>query len=201
MIMSINEKSTSKNNTNSKANYDYSLGELIAADLKVWIRIWKPERASDESMPTIDAARLIFHYMGLRATLLYRVAHFLSIKRVKLLPGILTRLNIAQHGFDIPARVRIGPGLYVPHPVGTVITAERIGKNASLISCVTIGMRNTHEFPIIGDNVFIGAGARVLGDITIGDNVNIGANAVVLIDVPSGSTAVGVPAKVNLPQQ
>jgi serine O-acetyltransferase len=57
-------------------------------------------------------------------------------------------------------------------------------------------MRNEHAFPKIGDNVFIGAGARILGGITIGDNVQIGANAVVLKDVPSGATAVGVPARI-----
>jgi len=199
--MVASEKSSLIGQTEGPADYVYSLGELVSADLKAWVKIWKPNRNPDEPVRVTDAAKLIWNYMGLRATLLYRVAHFLAIKGIRILPGIVTRFNITQHGFDVPARVKIGPGLYMPHPVGTVITAKRIGANLTIISSVTIGMRNTHDFPIIGDNVFIGAGARVLGGITIGDNVNIGANAVVITDVPSGATALGVPAKIILPKQ
>lgn len=129
--------------------------------------------------------------------MLFRLSHQLWRMGVPILPGILTRLNITLHGFDVPYSVHIGPGLYVPHPVGTVITARSIGRNLSLISGITIGMRHEPAFPIIGDNVFIGAGARVLGGIVIGDNVQIGANAVVLNDVPANSTAVGVPARIS----
>ena len=73
--------------------------------------------------------------------------------------------------------------------------AERIGSGITLVSGVTIGMRNEQSFPVIGDNVYIGAGARVLGRIKVGSNVSIGANAVVLDDVPDHSVAVGVPAR------
>jgi serine O-acetyltransferase len=64
---------------------------------------------------------------------------------------------------------------------------------------VTVGMRNEWEFPVIGDGVLVGAGARVLGGISLGDGCSIGANAVVIRDVPAGATAVGVPAVVSLP--
>jgi len=80
--------------------------------------------------------------------------------------------------------------------VGTVIAPRRIGRNCSIIAAVTIGMRTERAFPDIGDDVFIGAGARVLGGIRIGDRVVIGANAVVIQDVPDGATAVGVPARI-----
>lgn len=73
---------------------------------------------------------------------------------------------------------------------------KRIGRNCSVIANVTIGMRNEWVFPEIGNDVFIGAGARVLGGITLGDQAVIGANAVVIHDVPAGATAVGIPAKV-----
>ena len=80
-----------------------------------------------------------------------------------------------------------------------MIAVERIGRNCSIIAAVTLGLRNDHTFPSIGDDVFIGAGARVLGGIRIGDGARIGANAVVINDVPAGATAVGVPARVLVP--
>ena len=85
-----------------------------------------------------------------------------------LLPGMLFRLNITLHGFDVPPATLIGPGLYVPHPVGTVLSAERIGANVTLISSITVGMRGEGEFPVIEDDVFVGAGARILGKVTVG---------------------------------
>ena len=170
--------------------------QLMAGDLRVWRRIWAEDRHEVGLTGLLQNARLVWNQCGLRATLLYRISHGLSKSRVPVLPGILSRLNIVLYGFDVPPSVEIGPGLYMPHPVGTVIMATRLGANVSLISSITIGMRNVYGFPTIGDGVFIGAGARILGDITIGDNANIGANAVVLQDIPAGATAVGVPARV-----
>jgi serine O-acetyltransferase len=174
-----------------------SFQQLVQSDFVAWSRLW-----SDDTRRTRGLAwwktcfRLWLNYCGLRATVLYRMSHALHRARMPLLPGMVARLNLTLHGLDIPASVSIGPGLYIPHPVGTVVTAKRIGANLTLISGITIGMRNERAFPRIGDNVFIGAGARILGGITIGDNVQIGANAVVLKDVPSGATAVGVPARI-----
>jgi serine O-acetyltransferase len=72
-----------------------------------------------------------------------------------------------------------------------------MGRNCSIIAAVTIGMRNSWDFPEIGNEVFIGAGARVLGAIRIGDGAVIGANAVVISDLPAGATAVGIPARIT----
>ena len=174
----------------------YSFKETVRGDLIAWLRIWRSEWNPEQEMPWPFVLGLIWNSMGLRATLLYRLSYFLRSKKVKAIPGILARLNITLHGLDIPSSVQIGPGLYIPHPVGNVVMARRIGANLSLIGSNTIGMRNTHAFPVLGDNVFMGAGARVLGDIVIGDNVNIGANAVVIQDLPSNCTAEGVPAKI-----
>ena len=73
---------------------------------------------------------------------------------------------------------------------------ERIGRNCSVIASTTLGLRNDRAFPEIGDGVFIGAGARILGGVRVGDGARIGANAVVIADVPAGATAVGVPARI-----
>lgn len=175
---------------------DYSCLELMKADVGAWLKIWKPDWTPDQGVKLKDGLRVTFNYAGLRATLLYRLSHEVWRRHIPALPGILARLNITLHGFDVPCIVPIGPGLYVPHPVGTVIMADSIGSNVTLVSGITIGMRNEPSFPTIGNNVFIGAGARVLGELTIGDNVNIGANAVVVKDVPANCTAVGIPAKI-----
>lgn len=165
----------------------------IAADLDAWRRVGM---AGSGRLAT---ARLLWSQAGAQATLLYRVSNLLHRRGVRVLPQLLSRLNLTLHGLDIPPSVPIGPGLYVPHPVGTVVMAERIGANVTLVSGVTIGMRNEARFPRVGDNVYIGAGARVLGGIVVGSDVSIGANAVVICDVPSGAVAVGVPARVRCP--
>ena len=87
----------------------------------------------------------------------------------------------------------IGSGLFIQHGFSTVISAESIGENCSVSQQVTIGY-NTKGSPIIGNNVSIGAGAKVIGKITIDDNVKVGANAVVVKDVPKNCVVVGVPA-------
>jgi serine O-acetyltransferase len=174
----------------------YSLKELVKGDFSAWLKIWHPDWKPEQNIPFIKGFGLVWSSMGLRATLLYRLSYHLRYKKIRVLPGIISRLNITLHGLDIPSSVPIGPGLYIPHPVGNVVMARRIGANLSLIGSNTIGMRNTHAFPILGDNVFMGVGSRILGEIVIGDNVNIGANAVVIQNLPANCTAVGVPAKI-----
>ncbi|HWE54369.1 MAG TPA: DapH/DapD/GlmU-related protein [Acidimicrobiales bacterium] len=94
----------------------------------------------------------------------------------------------------------IGPGLFLSHGQGTILSAERIGANLQVHQGVTVGWDYRGDRrPIIGDDVFIGAGAKVLGAITVGDGARIGANAVVVSDVPAGATAVGIPARIKSP--
>lgn len=90
----------------------------------------------------------------------------------------------------------IGGGLLIQHGIATIISAEKIGENCKIYQQVTIGFTHDMKAPVIGNNVEICCGAKVLGGITIGDNVLIGANAVVIKDVPSNSVVAGVPAKV-----
>ncbi len=91
----------------------------------------------------------------------------------------------------------IGPGLFIAHGEGTTLAGERIGANCYVHQGVTIGWDyKSLRTPVVGDDVFIGAGAVIVGDLTVGDGARIGANALVLCDVPAGATAVGVPARV-----
>lgn len=166
-------------------------------DLQHWVNLYRRSPDCQDVPPgLVEATRLTLLRASVQATLVMRAASFLHRRRVPLLPGILKRLNVMLYGLDIVENVPIGGGLYLPHTVGTVIMAKRIGRNVTVVSNVTIGMRHEPEFPTIGNDVYIGAGARILGAITIGDGAVIGANAVVLDDVPAGVTAVGIPAKI-----
>jgi serine O-acetyltransferase len=90
----------------------------------------------------------------------------------------------------------IGPGLLIEHGFATIIAASRIGSNCWINQQVTIGYNERMECPTLGDNVYVYAGAKIIGGVTIGNNVKVGANAVVVKDIPSDCTVVGVPARV-----
>jgi len=96
-------------------------------------------------------------------------------------------------GFGMPS---IGPGFFIQHGFVTAIGAEKIGENCWVNPGVTIGYKNEKGIPTIGNNVYIGAGAKILGPLTIGDNVIVGANAVVTKSVPSNCTVAGIPARI-----
>ena len=173
-----------------------TLRALFKSDVRIWADMHRRIRPSG-SVGLLTAVWLGVSYAGLRAVLLHRLAHAAHRRRIRLVPLLLANLNLTLHGFDIPPHVPVGPGFYVPHPVGTVITARALGTNVSLVSAVTIGMRKGLDFPLIGDDVYIGAGARVLGGITVGTGAQIGANAVVTCNVPPHGVAVGVPARIR----
>lgn len=104
-------------------------------------------------------------------------------------------------GIELPCEVPVGHNFVIDHFGGIVISGyAKFGDNCRIRNGVVVGLRRIDEkiAPIIGNNVDIGAGAKLLGSIRIGDNVRIGANAVVLCDVPDNSIAVGVPAVVKL---
>ena len=135
---------------------------------------------------------------GFQAILGYRITRWLMEHRVPLIGLLTQRLVEVWTGISIPPAAQIGPGLLIHHFGGIIINGEAvIGSHCDLHHGVTVGNQNSGgPSPKIGDHVMIGAGAKVLGGITIGNDVEIGANAVVLQDVPDGGVAVGVPAKV-----
>jgi serine O-acetyltransferase len=168
-------------------------------DLKRWLdRGRRPQGAepSSEHLRLRDAIGLFWRNPAVWATGIYRLSNWCKRRGIRGLPLFLQHLNLLLFGIEIGCGVPIGPGLYIAHPFGSVIIAQRIGANASFIHAVTVGMRSTWEFPVIGDGVFVGAGARILGGIRLGNDCTIGANAVVIDDVPAGATAVGVPAHI-----
>jgi serine O-acetyltransferase len=113
---------------------------------------------------------------------------------------LMYRRYTFKFGISIPYETRVGSGFYIGHFGGIVVTpGATIGKNCNLSQGVTIGQVNRGPkkgTPTIGDNVYIGPGAKVLGKITVGDNVAIGANAVVVKDVPHNAVVGGVPARI-----
>lgn len=172
-----------------------SLLQLIRSDISIWSDVWYSGDSGWQNKPWLKQFSTLFRTQaGFRATVLYRLSHWTHRRHVRVLPLLLSHINITLHGLDVAPHVPVGARLYVPHPVGTVVNASRVGDGVTLVSGVTIGMRNEASFPTIGDNVYIGAGARVLGEISVGDDVLIGANAVVIRDCPEGTVATGVPA-------
>ncbi len=168
--------------------------ENFKQDAARWI---VPSQIGDPNQITLGVAlKLLFRHMSLRALAWYRFGVWCRSRRIPFFFGFALRHVLHTYGLELSSETECGGGLYIAHPVGTVIMAHSIGRNVSVIAAVTVGMRNEWAFPDLGDNVFIGAGARVLGQINIGAGAVIGANAVVINDVPAGATAVGIPAKV-----
>lgn len=132
---------------------------------------------------------------GTSANLLYRLQGQLvgwKLAPLALVPHVL---NKWFNGCVIGVKAQFGPGFVLIHPVGVVVnSAVRGGHNVCLESGVVIG-DNRGRIPVLGNDVFIGSGAKVVGGLRVGDGARVGANAVVLHDVPDGATAVGIPAK------
>jgi serine O-acetyltransferase len=143
---------------------------------------------------------VVLTYAGFHAMLFYRVAHWLWKKRIPFIPRALSQFARFITGIEIHPGSTIGSGLFIDHGMGVVIgeTAE-IGDNVTLFQGVTLGgtgKQRGKRHPTVGSHVVVGAGAKVLGPITIGDYVKIGANSVVLQDVPDHSTVVGIPGRI-----
>lgn len=132
---------------------------------------------------------------GTSANLLYRLQGQLVRWRLAPLALLPHVLNKWFNGCVIGVKAQFGPGFVLIHPIGVVInSAVRGGRNVWLESGVVIG-DNRGQTPRLGDDVFVGSGAKVIGGVRLGDRARIGANAVVLHDVPDGATAVGIPAR------
>ena len=146
-------------------------------------------------------AEVVLLYPGLHAVVAHRINHSLWEMKIPLLPRALSQLTRFLTGIEIHPGARIGRGLFIDHGMGVVIGETAIvGDNVTLFQGVTLGgtgKETGKRHPTIGHNVVIGAGAKVLGNITVGDNSYVGANAVIIRDVPSNATVVGVPGHVT----
>lgn len=143
---------------------------------------------------------VILCYPGLHALVAYRFAHRLYKWNIPLVPRVTSYLTRIITGIEIHPGAEIGRRFFIDHGEGVVIGETTIiGDDVLIYQQVTLGgtgKESGKRHPTLGNNVIVGAGAKVLGNITIGDNVRIGAGSVVVEDVPEHSTVVGIPGRV-----
>ncbi|NLG71806.1 MAG: serine O-acetyltransferase [Chloroflexi bacterium] len=175
--------------------------QKTAAKTGIWKTIQEDVRSVLERDPAArNALEVILLYPGLHAVWGYRIAHWLWEHNLRLLARGLSQFIRLLTGIEIHPGAKIGNGLFIDHGMGVVIgeTAE-IGENVTLYHGVTLGgtsLNKGKRHPTLGSHVVVGAGAKVLGAITIGDHSRIGANAVVVKPVPPNSVVVGVPGQI-----
>lgn len=143
---------------------------------------------------------VLFCYPGLQALFLHRIAHWLYSAGLPFVPRLISQLSRFLTGIEIHPGAKIGRGVFIDHGMGVVISETAIvGDYAVIYQEATIGGTGKEigkRHPTLGENVVVGAGAKVLGNIQIGNNVRIGAGSVVLRDVPSDCTVVGIPGRI-----
>jgi serine O-acetyltransferase len=161
-------------------------------DAARWVRAGEVADPSEISVAV--ALKLLYRRPPLRAMAWFRLATLASERGVRGVPDYLRRRLLRLYGLELVPGAQIGGGLYIAHPVGCTLIVESIGSNVSVMGGNTLGRLTELRWPVLGDRVFLGTGAKVLGGVKIGDDAVVGANAVVLIDVPAGANAVGVPA-------
>lgn len=163
----------------------------IKEDIKV---IYEKDPAAN------NLAEVLFCYPGLQALISHRIAHKLAYWKIPFIPRLISYWTRIFTGIEIHPKARIGNRFFIDHGEGVVIGETTIiGDDVLIYQQVTLGgTGNEHgkRHPTIGNNVIIGAGAKILGNITIGDNTRVGAGSVVVDDVPEHCTVVGVPGSV-----
>lgn len=147
-----------------------------------------------------NMAEIVLCYPGLHAMWVYRFSHFLWGKDFKLLGRVISHSARFFTGIEIHPGATIGEGVFIDHGMGVVIgETTEVGDNVTIYHGVTLGgvsWSKEKRHPTIGNNVVIGAGAKILGNIKIGDNTTVGANSVVVTEVPPNSTVVGIPGRI-----
>ena len=148
-----------------------------------------------------NCVEVLFLYQGLHALIAHRIAHFFYRMHCFFIARVISQVSRGITGIEIHPGARIGKNFFIDHGMGVVIgETAMVGDNVLLYQGVTLGgtgLEKGKRHPTIGNNVVIGGGAKVLGNITVGDNSYVGANAVVIKDVPPNSTVVGVPGRIT----
>lgn len=160
---------------------------LIRKDLLKWRSILRHNTNASNIFTLVDILTFFPEFRNL----------FYARVRTKnvILAKFLTLFAKPQPLLNVSAE-NLGGGCYIQHGFSTIIAAKSVGENLWINQCVTIGYTNATDCPTIGNNVRIGAGAKVIGNVHVGNNVIIGANAVVVKDIPDNAVVVGIPAKV-----
>jgi len=148
----------------------------------------------------VNTLEILLAYPGFHARQSHRLAHTLYRWHVPVLPRLISHLSRFLTGIEIHPGAKIGEGFFIDHGMGVVIgETSEIGDNVTMYQGVTLGgtsLRRAKRHPTIGNNVVVGVGAKLIGNITIGDNTKIGAGSVVISSVPANATVVGVPGRV-----
>lgn len=165
--------------------------ERIRRDIRV---IFERDPAAKSVM------EIIFCYPGFHALFFYRISNWLWRHNLLFAGRFISHIGRIVTGIEIHPGAKIGGGFFIDHGMGVVIgETTEIGENCTVYQDVTLGgisLKKEKRHPTLQDNVIVGAGAKILGPVTIGHNSRIGAGSVVLDDVPSNSTVIGVPARV-----
>jgi serine O-acetyltransferase len=173
------------------------LKSLLYADLQRQLEL-SGQPGATASLPRFLRRLLHPRFLPVVLCRCSRAAH---LNRVPALAYLLSYLNQILFGIEISPRCAIGPGIFFPHTSGTVVGASKIGTGVTIFQGVTLGARQidmSYDLslrPELGDYVVVGAGAKVLGGISLGDNVKVGANSVLLKSVPANATVAGIPAR------
>lgn len=166
----------------------------IIKNLKEEVRIIK------ERDPAIHSSMEVLLYPSFKVMLHYRLAHKLYLSGHYFWARYISQRGVRKTGIEIHPGAQIGKGFFIDHGNGVIIGETTIiGDNVTMYQGVTLGGTGKDtgkRHPTLGNNLLVGAGAKILGPITIHDNARIAAGAVVLQDVPEGATAVGVPAQI-----
>ncbi|MBI4976720.1 MAG: serine O-acetyltransferase [Spirochaetes bacterium] len=143
---------------------------------------------------------VVFTYAGFHALVFYRIARLFLVLHVPFLPRFISQIARSLTGVEIHPGAKIGKRFFIDHGMGVVIGETTIiGDDVTLYQGVTLGgtgKESGKRHPTLGNDVFVGSGAKILGNITIGDHVKVGSNSVVLHCIPDNATVVGVPARV-----
>ena len=177
------------------------IGLIIVYSIFVAILFRAEIKAALAKDPAAHYLEVLLLYQGLHALVMHRLAHLLYVLKIPFIPRFISQKMRFFTGIEIHPGAKIGKGLFIDHGMGVVIGETAIiGDNVLLYQGVTLGGTGKEKgkrHPTIGNNVVIGGGAKVLGNITVGDNSYVGANAVVIKDVPQNSTVVGVPGRIT----
>jgi len=154
----------------------------------------------DHDPAAVSVIEILLAYPGFHARQFHRLAHTMYRWRVPILPRLVSHVSRFLTGIEIHPGATIGRGVFIDHGMGVVIgeTAE-IGDNVTIYQGVTLGgtsHKRIKRHPTLGDNVVVGVGAQLIGDINIGSNSKIGAGSVVVTSVPVNATVIGVPGRV-----
>lgn len=153
-----------------------------------------------EKDPAIKSVIEVLLYPCFKALIYYKISNFFYRKKHYIIARYISEKAKRKTGIEIHPGATIGKGLFIDHGIGVVIGETAvIGDNVTMFHGVTlggVGSSKGKRHPTIGNNVFIGTGAKILGNITVGDNAKIGANSVVLKNIEENVTVVGIPGKV-----